>query len=164
MVEGQTTTAADWAQVVDRKVGFHKTSTAHSIFEKTELLENTIEKLKEKQNETIQRMNTLKSRSDSRQSASGSRSGASEAEERRRLVSMCNSFQYETTSASCYVSHAPLIMARTPVTRAIKSSEQPRAKFSKQGEFLSWVEATSAEGGLVPVVASERLGITRMKR
>ena len=167
-----TTTAADWAQVVDRKIGFHKTSSAHSIFEKTELLENTIEALKAKQSETVQRMNALKHKNDSRKGASGSSSGsggASEAEERRRLVSLCNSFQYETESACSYVRHDPLIMTRTPVTRMIRGnnkdgSEPPRAKFSKQGEFLAWVDVASAEGGLVPVVASERLGITRMKR
>ena len=152
-----------WSRVIDDKIGFHSTSSRRSSFADTNLLENQLEKLQQEKktlDDKMERAADTLSRPKNDQSRT-----EDSASDRRRKVQMCLAFQYETEYSRQYVKHRPLKVS--PVGKKVRGNnaagtEPPRAKFSKKGEFVDWVDVCQAEGGLVPIVASSRPGITRM--
>ena len=167
-------TSGQWGQVFNDKIGFFSSSVKKSSFEKTELLERRLSALTAQREKIDAEIEAR--RKEKKSGGGGGRGGGgserrSESAERRRKVQLCLDFQYQSEASRQFVDHNKknLIMNTLPVTREIRGNnklgtEPPRAKFSAQGEFVDWVDVASAEGGLVPVVAAERLGITRMKR
>jgi hypothetical protein len=141
--------ASEWRQVMDSRIGFHQTSsTGHqgSTFSKTSLLEKERARLVAAQTEVAGKLKAK---------AAATAVGSAPALSDRALFMAA---MYTTEASRSMVHHAPLKFSAEALCRPM----HPLPRGKNHGPNTDWIDVALSKGCLMPIVASSRLGVTRM--